>query len=476
MMLAHRFLKPNGTVAAVLPLTTFTGRAFERLVQFLVGNYTVKTIVLGLGRPAFSEDTRLTECLFVAEKRGAQPGHKLRALGVLKDPADLNQDDVDLIAEAYESGEGVEGLVKVLDIEQEALLPEGEKLAGIISRLQKGYRDARRELDAVAQNSSIPLVEWGELRKLKRLKVNRWVLGSEHLGYYGSEALLPCRSEDRALKDIDRLVFDGEDAAGIRFRDLKAPDHVYTFPKDAVVPAIRRFSYLTSIDVTGQTDFAISRPVPALGDVMKAFYGKDRTKVFISRIRKRTKKLKGGKWPSRVLQGSSRLCFGRRFDLAARGTIVLATRQDEPTFLACDGFMVKGLSPPEEKLFCLWMNSSLFLTWLMSKLTVTRGTWVKLEKSFVDRIPFPDFDELDEKDWSLVEELYEELRAKAFPNLMEQLKEHPVRRTLDEGMLLLLGVKDPSERARIGTALRGGARMVLEALEKSMKKKRRKEA
>ena len=470
MLLADRFLKKDGVVASVLPLTTFTGKAFEPLLRFFVENYTIKAIVLGFGRTAFSEDTNLAEALLVAQKTPPKRGSRFRVLATLKPPTEWTLEETQLIAEACRVGRGIDGLVKVLETSQESLLPEQETLSGLLARLQEDYDEARRELETIFQSAAIPVVAWGELRRRKELDVKRWVLGSEHLYHYGPKALFAYRSEERALKRTDRLVYHGGDDARVIFRDIVG-GRLYTFPTKAVAPAIRRFSYLTSFHVHGQTDFVVVRPGKPLEEAMKAFYGDEQANTFLSRIRKRTKKDTGGRWRSRVSQGSTRLSFGRRFDLAAPGTRVFACRNDDPFFLACDGFMVKGLSPREEKLFTLWMNSTLFLTMQLARLAITRGTWVKFEKSFVDRTPFPDFDRLTEENWTAVERLYDNLKDAEWKSLIEQLEtDEESRARLDDGLLKLMGIDDGDERKRIRDVLRSGVLCVVETLRKSMRK------
>src|SRR4029077_423107 len=66
-LLAERFLKRGGQIAAVSPLTTFTGRAFQAFTSWFCNNYTIRYIVVGLGRCSFSEETSLTECLVMAD-------------------------------------------------------------------------------------------------------------------------------------------------------------------------------------------------------------------------------------------------------------------------------------------------------------------------------------------------------------------------------------------------------------------------
>jgi hypothetical protein len=464
LLLTDRFLKPGGRVAAVLPLTTFTGRAFQELVRFFVTRYTIRAIIVGLGRSAFSEDTSLTECLFVAEKRPPPSKNQFSLVATEKAPDQWTDAQIELMAEAFESGTSIDGVCRVMRIDQEALLPERETLSGLMSGLQVGFSKATESLSVVLRASSKPLVSWGELRTRKKLKVNRWVLGSEHLDFYGSKALLACRSENRALRATDILVYRGEADGQVCLgrRDVRKD---YQFPGSTIRSAVRRFSGLTSLNIDEETDFVVAQTSPALSDVMADIYGPKEAVVRLTRIQKTTKKLKGGQWLYRVEQGSTRLAWGRRFDLGGPGTAVLAVWTPHPFFLACDGFMVKGLTPREEKFVALWMNSTLFLGQLLAKqFTATRGTWMKLEKGAVDRILFPDIDTLGEDDWKRVETAFDVACKVSWPKLLDQLDGTGPRAKVDQFLLGLLG-GDPART----TALQSGTLEVLESLQSAMK-------
>lgn len=464
LLLADRFLSDHGRVAAVLPLTTFTGRAFEELVRLFVTKYTISAIVVGLGRMAFSEDTSLAECLFVAEKNPPPPHHQFSLAAVEKSPNEWSDSEIELLAEAIQSGTSVDGVCRVRTIEQDALLPERETLSGLMSRLQEGFSLAAERINEVLSASRVALVPWGELRTRKKLRVNRWVLGSEHLDYYGSKALLISRSRDRALRASDVLIFRGMTDTEFNVT-RKDTGKMYAVPTNTVRPALRRFFELASPLLDGRTDYVVAQPSNALTEILTDIYGPKEAVLRLSRIRKSSAKLPGGLWKSRVEQGSTSLAWGRRFNLGAPGTSVLAAISTSPFFLACDGFMIKGLKAREERLMTLWMNSTFFLgQMLASQFTITGGTWIKLEKSAVDRVLVPDPDKLGGEDWRLVDKAFDVACQSNWPPLLQQLGAQSPRSKVDALFLELMG--KPSD---FGDSIRRGALEVLGALKASMK-------
>jgi hypothetical protein len=468
LMLAEVFVKDGGTIASVLPLSTFTTVAFSRLVDHLSKKFTLKTIVIGFARSAFSEVSQVTECLFVAEKRPPVAGHEVAFIGVQKHPDQWTADDIDRIAESCRSGKESKGLTTALRIAQADLISRRETVMGVFHQLHHEFGEARKLLGQVLSASPVRPRLWKELREAKSAEVHRWVLGSEGFAFYGPKALFIRRTEHRAEgSDDDRLVYDGMATGKVLLKDRIAGSEIGISP-EFLAPALRSFSSLSSFDITDETDFAICKSVPELETLMRSFYPEAEVTRYLGRIREGGKEFVGGRWANRINEGSSRLSIGIRFNLTAPGTTVLSCRSEHPIFLAAYGFMVKGLSPREEKLFCLWTNSTLFLTLALEHITPTEGTWCHLQRSFVDRLPFPDFDDISEPTWDKLERLFDELGRENWPSLIEQLRGASVKVGLDDAMLELLGVSDRGRRTEIGGALRSGALATLEAFQGSM--------
>jgi len=468
LLLADRFLKPDGRIAAVLPVTTFTGVAFAPLLQYLLSRYSVRYIIVGLGRSSFSEDTSLTECLVVLEKGSPPPNHRFRLVGTITPPEELTDDDIIIAVEAAESGSSVEDRVLVRDHPQEALLPEGETLPGLILRLVPEFAKARTSIDNVLARTPLRMTTLENcLGPNGELKTARWVLGGGWLVYFGSMALFGYRSAERAVKQSDRLVFAGNDEKEIVFKD-KVGGHEYRFPASHVPPSLRRFSFLPSPDATHESDFVIATPSAALGATLEAFYGAKEAKKLLSRIKEKRVNWRGGRWPALVQKGLTKVCMAGRLNLAAPGTTVLACRSDEPMLLAAYGFMVRGFrSDQEEKLFVLWLNSTIALLYLLDHITITEGTWVRMEQYVLNRLPMPDFSALTEAQWHQVEALYEKARSGRLPSLVDQLRDHSIREEIDEGLLALLGVRR-EESASLGRAMRVGALAAINLLAGTM--------
>jgi hypothetical protein len=151
----------------------------------------------------------------------------------------------------------------------------------------------------------------------------------------------------------------------------------------------------------------------------------------------------------------------------------LAFRSDEPAFLAgAYGYNIHGSkNEREEKLFTLWLNSTLSLIELLSKLTITEGTWIKLEEFTTSQVTILDPLKVTEKQWQKIEELWEEVCDESVPSLLTQLRDrNSVRNKIDVTLLRILGL-DHTEAQANAARLQRGALAAIEMLIRTMVKK-----
>jgi len=444
LLLADRFLKAGGRLAAVLPQTTLTGEAFAPIVKMIEENYTVCTVIVGLGRSAFSENTALSEILLVAEKKNPQRNHRFALVGTKTSPTEWSSDDVENLVSHIGVEQDYEDDQTVLRwVPQRELLVERGGLTKLLPRLTKGYADLLHDLSPVLRSPL--MVAYTKYEKKSGVRAfmsslgNREAPGPEGRGgvYFGTSALNICRDEKRALKKVDRLVLVGETSSALTAAD-RVSDARFTIPKSAVVPTVRRLSHYPWFDVSNATDILISRPFSNLAQIMQSIYGETKTPKFLMRIRER--------WLSRVKEGSTRLCLARRIDPGAPGTHHIALYTRSLSFTGHGGWGFRNLSNDDAKLLCLWFNSSLFLLQLLEQRTQTRGTWWRFDKHRFARTLIPDLTALRDSQRRRLLTVFEELREVAYPSILEQLKtSFEGRRKLDAAWLSVLGIPEKQQ-------------------------------
>ena len=182
-----------------------------------------------------------------------------------------------------------------------------------------------------------------------------------------------------------------------------------------------------------------------------------------------------GPWENVVPRGLCNIALARRLDLAGLGTRFVCCRSTKPFFLAGDAFMVRSFkSTIQEKLFTLWLNSSYALFRMLEKITITRGTWVKLERFRYEDIEIPDFHKLSKEQEKTVEDIYDEFSKAKLAQLTDELSKTDGPRTkLDEKLLTLVGLSE-EDSSRIGYNIRSGLVDVIKTLQKTMSTKPKK--
>jgi len=468
LLLADKFLKPGGRIAAVLPQTTLTGEAFAPLVDMLREAYTLRAVIVGVGRSAFSENTALSEILLVAEKSKPPKGHSFALIGTKKSPAEWTAEEVEALASRVRTERDHEDDLAVLRwIPQEELSIRRGGLTKLLPHLSPGYDRVAQAMRRVLVSPL--MIPYRELEDKAMVQAfisplgNREAPGPEGRGgvYYGTAALNIVRDESRALKKVDRLILQREDASSSQVRD-RVTGSEFRVPARVLIPTVRRLSYYSTLDVSSETDFLIGKPYAELPELLTAIYGSTKANRFIVRIRER--------WQERVNQGMSHLFLAYRIDVAAPGTHHIALYTREPSFTGRGAWGFRGLSREHAKFLCLWFNSSLFLAQLAERRTQTRGTWWRFDKHRFAVTKIPDITALESSHREVLLRTFEELRKVAFPSLLEQLKSSfDGRRKLDAVWLSVLGVPEEEQRP-ILDVLHGYLYETLESLRQAMRK------
>jgi hypothetical protein len=458
LLLADRFLRRGQRLAAVVPLTTFTVRAFHLFTKWFLQHYSLDFVILGMGRASFSEDTALTECMLVATKGPPSASTETKVLGVADSPDRWDGEKISAIYHLSRSDENdsIDGATLRV-VPQSQFSPNAKSLTGIYLELDKTFRDARANWEQVVGLIQTPFLPFGRFCSETGVDTTGGLRTTEHLSFYGPAGLIVCRSVDRATGKSDHLVYGGQEGATFRCYD-KSSQVRFEYPASSVKPAIRRFTNIGGPDVSGTSDFCLWRPEPELAKILGTYYAPDFARKYSQRVRRTSPRWPGGRWAKRVDDSSSRLVLVRRIDLSAPGTTALSIWGPKSLFVACEGYAVTGVgNPVQEKMLCMWFNSSFFLLEAIGHVTVTRGTWVKFEQFGLELARVPDVRRLTALQEGQILELWSKVNRVSWPALVTQLEGGTEQRTLlDEGLLRILGVGSEaivttaSESARLG--------------------------
>ncbi len=348
-------------------------------------------------------------------------------------------------------------------VPQQELLPESRTLSGLYLSLLEEYDLANAQLQKLIDKSTIPLIQFGQLTTTAGIEATECVFSGRNFSSYGPKAVIVSRTRQRSIKqETDRLFASRTTADKVVAQD-RVTSSVYEIPTSIMVPAIRRFSYLKSLDVSDESDFCVAEITPLIERLIQTYYPPHEADQILRRLRKG--------WSQMVTRGSSRLLMMWRVDWAAKGTAFICVRHEQPAFVVIKGKYFTGISnAAQEKFLCLWFNSSPFIVSYLGRARITRGTYMDLEEYAMDRCPVPDVSKLTEKDFQAIEALWEKLSKRKVPSLLEQL-ESPAsfRLELDDGVLRILGISDPAERLHMVERFQNGAYSAIKALANTMR-------
>jgi len=214
LLLADLFLKKDGRIACVLPFSTFVGKAFRKLDEFLVKNYTIECIVFGLGRSAFSDNTNFSEVLFVARK--TKPAkNKFVMMATKTPPTEWSEEDVvsiqKQIGQTHQTSRIEETeLASSLVFEQSDLVEKTGGLNQLALKFDKQFSEAICFLHESYLESS-KVRKFQNIAKSLGFELFAYELRIKGGKYYGFSALSISASEERMKKNTDVLMFLEED-------------------------------------------------------------------------------------------------------------------------------------------------------------------------------------------------------------------------------------------------------------------------
>lgn len=432
-------------MSCVLPFSTFIGKAFKKIDEFISKRYTVKCIIFGIGRSAYSDNTNLTEVLFVAEKGTPKIDHKFVLVATKEPPTGWSDDTVKAIHEQIEKTEQTglkidSKLAITMSFHQTDLIKETVGLNQLVLSFNQGFAELLGSLNSHYQAS-------GKVKPFKKVAQSKgydlfaYELRIKGGAYYGSSALSISASEKRMKKKVDTLVYLDSNEKELRVRN-KFSGEIAIIPRSHVIGQIRRFSNIDHINITEDTEFIISKYYDKLTNLIQTIYSEKDSKIFEQRIKQ--------DWAKKVNHGVANFAFVRRINLAAPGTKLLALYSANPRFLSANSWGVRNLYDDDAKIICLWFNSTLFLMELLSKHSPTEGSWGQLDERYIYMMQCIDPTQLTVEERQMLLGLFSEIQNESFPTLIQQLRmRFSLRKKIDSLFLKIIGVNERDQQSLI---------------------------
>jgi len=437
LLLADRFIEDEGRLAAVLPITTLSAKGLYEVQDIWFRNYSIEHLIVCEGRSAFSENVLTREILLVAKKTKSRDD-KI-AVSVLRvSPDTISIAEARSLAEIFKELRENNKVGATVDSEkflfrllsQEEVARNRRSLFRAISMYRKDIVEIAERIEELFEKSG-KAKAFDKFLKTIKGEIHESPRGIERLGYYGLSIV---SKEERALKKHDFWYVKQKTPKTLevenRFSHL-----IFEIPRNCVTPNIRRYAGLQRFDVSGETDYVIIKPFDRLEDFLNA------SDIKIEERKEALRNVENGKWEQFVRGHSSKLALFYRVDITGTGTRNLAFFSDEKMFFGGSLWDIEIEDDTQNKLLCLWFNSTLSLFEVLTERKETRGGWIWLDNYVLSEFTIPNFARLSKHEVEGLLKVFNEYAKTSMPSLLEQLKgNNPVRGEIDRAFLRLLGM------------------------------------
>jgi hypothetical protein len=381
--LADKQLVEGGRVAFVLPIALATGEAWSHVRKIIADRYHLEVVIAShdAERTNFSENTDLSEVLFIARKRKAkQKNGNTVFINLRRNPT--------TIYEALDLASRLSPIVKgLLKKPGHGTVKRGEKtLAAVAS--EPAPQDDENWTSAVFSQSYLA-------------EVHRFLARQSSLRLPGDPVHYDvplCR-----LDELGTIGYDVRDIADA-FEVERGTENWTPYPGfwDHDASRVTQISQIPNAFLTPRTE-----PIP--GRKLKsaeAVWAKAGDILLVSRLRSNTHR-------------------------------VIAVSLEKKSLGNTWWALHSALSSKKKKVLTLWLNSSFGVLLYFGSRAITQGAWVQMKKPAWEAMPALDVNELNAAAVNNLSAAYDQLCNQGLLPLA-QLKDDPVRKQIDDAICTAL--------------------------------------
>jgi hypothetical protein len=394
----------------VLPATVLSRKACEGIRKLWANKYVVDYIITTSERLAFSESVLFKEILFVAHK--SNNSNNKTIVVVLKRFPKTTDEAIKLtekIANAQSN---------YIDEDLEIRIHNYLKFQSDFTNWYKYI--ALSDLDLVDILEEI--FQTDKLTKLSFLEAHR--LDLDHVKFKNFHGFI-IRNETRAERKTDHWIVDEiqKDTIIAKHREM---DWKIRIPKYVVDNGLRRFSNVTTMDVSNNSDYFI---VSWFDEIRKL------AEVNLTNIElKEFDKSIVTSWKEIFESRKANLVLTRRPYLVSPGTSAIAFYSDKK-IAGPDLWSIQGISKDYAKILALWFNSSFNILQLLSIGVASEGSWMKIHDYMISYLYGPK-QNLSINDIQFLTKIFDSIKNEELPSILTQFeKKHPVRIKIDKAFL-----------------------------------------
>lgn len=384
--LADKSLAEGGRLAFVLPIALATGESWSKVRNYLAQRYHLELVITSHDpeRTNFSENTDLSEILFVAKKKKPDEKHDLTVyVGLRRNPTTIH--------EAIDMASRISGGIKKLEGRQGSIiLRNSAKTLCTLTSLPSPLEN---------ENWTSAVFSQEALAKI-HFDLTRY----STLGLPGDPNLYSldlCHLEE--LGTIGYDIRDITDAFDVE----RSTENWTAYPGfwDHAADQVVQIAQKSNAFLTPRTEAIKGRKLKSA----KAVWAKAGKVLLVSRLRTNTHKVVATSFKTKVLGN---------------------------TWWAFDAI---GLSESQVKVLMLWLNSSMGLLMYYGCRAITQGAWMQMKKPAWESMPVLDIRNLKKSQLKNLADSYDKLSIEGLMPLA-QLDVDPVRKEIDAAICKALGI------------------------------------
>ena len=204
--------------------------------------------------------------------------------------------------------------------------------------------------------------------------------------------------------------------------------------RNLLAPNIRRYSGLTTFNITNRTDYVIIKPFEKLQPLLAASFMTAKEK------QKALRGVESGDWEDFVKDHSSNIALIYRARISNANH--LAFYSTSPMFMGGSFWMVNYYKHKASKVALPLAEQHTELVSVVCECKETEGAWMWIDQYVMENFLMPNLLEISDKDVVTLLKIFDELGKEEFPTLLEQFSHpNPMRRKIDAAFLSLMGLE-----------------------------------
>lgn len=261
--LADVFLKPGGTLGAVLPINILRGKESEKVRKIIFTKWTPKYIIKAAHNYGFSEYAEYRDIILIAHKKESKPNDQVKFVIIKQNLLDLKPSDVQHIVASVTSKTRLRN-DPLLDIDSHPMSEVQKHLNNLMWFCGVSDLAIRDELVSFSLKLSKKLGKFP-------IKVNKRKYVRTGKRFEGSQAKCLCITrlcgEERVEKAFLRFVRENH-----KIVEAVTPrgHEVFRIEKAALWPSLRTPVGIPTMEVSASFDWIAFRPYQAIEDVCRA--------------------------------------------------------------------------------------------------------------------------------------------------------------------------------------------------------------